>query len=210
MDADPGGGSEREGPPRAAIEAAATAIERGELVVYPTETVYGLCADALEPEAVDRVFSAKSRGRSRPVSMAVPSVESAREYVVTDERERRFLREFLPGPVTVLLERRPVVPDALVAGGEAVGIRIPDHPVALALLERAAPITATSANESGEPSARTVAALDGSLREAAAVVLDAGRTPGGGSTVVDVASGDIHRRGVRAEAVADWLAQTSE
>ena len=211
MGRDGANGGERDsdetaGPTRGAIDAAAAAIQRGDLVVYPTETVYGLGADALDSDAVERVFDAKSRPRSRPVSMAVPSVEAAFEYAVADERERAFMRTFLPGPVTVLLERRDLVPSALVAGGETVGVRVPDHPVALALLESVAPVTATSANVSGEPSARTTGALDERIREAAAVVLDGGETPGGGSTVVDVARGEIVRRGVLAGAVEDWLA----
>ena len=205
-----GTGADTPVPTQEAIEAAAAAIERGDLVVYPTETVYGLGADALDPRAVQRVFDAKSRPRSRPISMAVPTVDAALEYVVADERERAFMRSFLPGPVTVLLERRPVVPDDLVGGRDRVGVRVPDHSVALDLLETAAPITATSANVSGEPSARTVAALDDRIREAASAILDGGETPGGGSTVVDVASGELVRRGVLAEAVEDWLADPAE
>ncbi|QLC33491.1 threonylcarbamoyl-AMP synthase [Halarchaeum sp. CBA1220] len=190
----------------AALAAAAAAIERGDLVVYPTETVYGLGADALDPDAVERAYEAKGRAREKPMSLGVPSVEAASEYVHASEREERFMREFLPGPVTVVCEKRDVVPDVLTGGRERVGVRVPDHEVALALLERTAPVTATSANRSGTGSVRRVADLDPSFREAVAVVLDGGETGGEESTVVDVAANEVLRRGADAEAIEDWLA----
>jgi len=190
----------------ATVDEAARAIRNGELVVYPTETVYGLGANALDAAAVERVFEAKGRDRDKPVSLAVPDVEAAREYTNPSDRELAFMREFLPGPVTVVVERRDVVPDALVAGRDRVGVRIPDHDLALELLAETGPLTATSANISGNPSARSVDDLD-AIRERAAIVLDAGETDGGtGSTVVNVDSGTIHRRGVHADAVESWLA----
>ena len=189
------------------IEAAARALRGGELVVYPTETVYGLGADALDAAAVEQVFTTKGRDRTEPISMAVPDAASAWEYTRPTERERAFAEAFLPGPVTLVVERTEAVPDVLTAGRDRVGIRVPDHEVALSLLERTAPVTATSANVSGRPSARRVADLDTEVREAAAVVLDGGETPGGGSTVVDVAHDEIHRRGARADAVETWLAE---
>ena len=163
------------------IDDAAAAIRDGDLVVYPTETVYGLAADATDPEAVVRVFDAKGRARDKPVSLAVPDVESALEYTRPTDREEQFMREFLPGPVTVVDERRENVPDALTVGAPKVGVRVPDHLVALALLEAAAPLTATSANVSGSSSATSVNDLD-AIAEMAAVVLDGGET---GGTVVD-------------------------
>lgn len=187
------------------IERAAEAIRDGDLVVYPTETVYGLGADALNDEAVERVFEAKRRSRDDPVSLAVPDVESALQYVRATDREERFMREFFPGPVTVVCEKREAVPDALTGGRDRVGVRIPDHDLALALLRVVAPVTATSANVSGRPSATHLADLDPEIRAAAAVVLDGGETGGTGSTVVNVESGEIHRRGPNADAVAAWL-----
>jgi L-threonylcarbamoyladenylate synthase len=94
----------------------------------------------------------------------------------------------------------------LTAGRDRVGVRVPDHEVALSLLRRVAPLTATSANVSGQNSARRVADLDPAIREAATVVVDGGETPGGGSTVVDVDRGEIVRRGANADAVEAWLA----
>jgi L-threonylcarbamoyladenylate synthase len=187
------------------IERAADAIRDGELVVYPTETVYGLGADALSEAAVERVFAAKGRSRDEPISLAVPDRTSASEYVRATDREERFMREFLPGPVTVLCEKRETVPDALTGGRERVGVRVPDHEVALALLREVAPVTATSANVSGRPSATRLAELDGEIRDASAVVLDGDETGGTGSTVVNVEDGTIVREGPNADEVREWL-----
>lgn len=187
------------------VERAAAAIRDGELAVYPTETVYGLGADALSEAAIERVFEAKGRSRDKPVSLAVPDAEAALEYVRATDRERRFMHEFLPGPVTVVCEKREVVPDVLTGGRERVGVRVPDHEVGLALLREVAPVTATSANVSGRESATRVEDLDPEIRDAAAVVLDGGETGDTGSTVVNVETGEIHRRGPNADAVEDWL-----
>ncbi len=189
-----------------AIDRAAAAIRAGALVVYPTETVYGLGADALSPEAIERAFETKGRARDRPLSMAVPDVAAAEGYTRLTDRERAFAERFLPGPVTVVAERGPEIPDELTGGRERVGIRIPDHPVALALLAEVAPITATSANLSGDPNARRVVDLDPAVERRSDVVLDGGSLTGTESTVVDVEMREIHRRGALADEIERWLA----
>lgn len=186
------------------IERAARAIRGGDLVVYPTETVYGLGADALDSAAVERVYEAKGRPRSKPLSMAVPDADAAARHTDLTALEREFVREFLPGPVTVVVEAGSEISPELTAGRDRVGIRIPDHDLALALLREVAPITATSANVSGEASVRRVADLDPAIREVARV-LDGGETRGGESTVVDVERGEIHRRGAFAAEIEAWL-----
>jgi L-threonylcarbamoyladenylate synthase len=194
-----------------AIERAADALRDGDLVVYPTETVYGLGADATDAAAVERVFEAKGRDRDKPVSLAVPDIETALEYTAPTADERAFMHEFLPGPVTVLVDRTDVVPDVLTAGGERVGVRVPDHELALELFEAAdAPVTATSANLSGTGSVREVTELSDEIRERVAAVLDGDRTDGMESTVVDVESGEIHRRGAMAAEIEAWLAEHAD
>jgi len=188
------------------LDRATDALDAGDLVVYPTETVYGLGANALDANAVERVFEAKGRDRDKPISLAVPDAEAALEYTAPTARERRFMHEFLPGPVTVLVDRKEMVPDILTAGSDRVGVRVPDHELALDLLEAFYPITATSANVSGTGSVRDLDELGEQVRAAAAVLLDGGTTPGGGSTVVDVEAGEIIRRGAMAEDVEAWLA----
>ena len=184
---------------------AVAAIRRGDLVVYPTETVYGLGADALNAEAIERVFEAKGRPRDRPLSMAVPELSAVADYVRPSAAERAFCDRFLPGPVTVLLERTDRVPDELVAGRDCVGIRVPDQNTARALARRTGPITATSANRSGEPSATRPEGVARSIRDRATVI-DGGETPGTESTVVDVSRAEILRRGALADEIEAWLA----
>jgi len=190
-----------------AIDDAAAAIRTGEAVVYPTETVYGLGADAANVGAVTRVFEIKGRPRSKPLSVAFADRAMAERYVTPTDRERAFIEAFLPGPVTVLVARGGTFPDVLVDGGDTVGVRIPDNTVARELVRRAGPITATSANESGSPSVREVDALAAGVREAVGAVIDTGETPGSESTVVNVATGEIHRRGALADEIEAWLAE---
>ncbi len=190
------------------LDEAAAALRDGGLVVFPTETVYGLAADALDPDAVEAVFEAKGRDRDKPLSFAFPDHEAALDHVDVGETERAFMAEFLPGPVTVVVEKRDSVPDVLTGGRDRVGVRVPDHDVALALLDRVAPLTATSANVSGEPSVTNPADLDPEFRERVDAVLDDGETAGGtGSTVVDVARDEILREGAVGDAVREWLAE---
>jgi L-threonylcarbamoyladenylate synthase len=188
------------------VAAAARAIRDGDLVVYPTETVYGLGANALDPAAIEAAFDAKGRDRSKPLSLGVPSVDAATEHVTATERELAFMRAFLPGPVTVLCDRAPHVPDVLVAGGDRVGVRVPDHDLALALYDAAdTPVTATSANYSGSPSVRHPDDLEPSFADRVAVVLDDGRTDGAESTVVAPATDEVVRHGALAADVEAWL-----
>ena len=188
------------------IEHAAEAIRSGEAVVYPTETVYGLGADATDPAAVERVFALKDRPRDKPLSVAFGSVEAALSLVPASDRAARFARAFLPGPVTVVVDRGDTLAAALTDGEPRVGIRVPDHGTARALADVAGPITATSANRSGAGSVRRVAGLDPRIRDGCAAVLDGGETPGGESTVVDPDRGVIHRAGPLADEIREWLA----
>ncbi|WP_338740119.1 L-threonylcarbamoyladenylate synthase [Haloplanus salilacus] len=191
------------------LDVAVDAARDGRAVVYPTETVYGLGADATDTDAVERVFELKGRSRGNPLSVAVPDVDAALEHTRPTDREVRFMRRFLPGPVTVVVERRPSLPDALTAGRDRVGVRVPDHETALALLDRTPPLTATSANRSGAGSVTRIADLDDRIRSGVAAVVDGGETPGTESTVVDPGRGVIHRRGALADRIDDWL-QTEE
>lgn len=192
--------------PTAPVRRAASAVAAGGLVVYPTETVYGLGADALDEAAVERVFETKRRDRDDPLSLGVRRVDDAFAHTRPTERATAFMRAFLPGPVTVVVERDPAVPAVLTGGRDRVGVRVPDHPVARALLEAAGPLTATSANVSGSGSVTRVNDLDDRVRDRAATVVDGGETAGAESTVVDPDAGTIHRRGAMAGAVEAWLA----
>ena len=139
------------------IERAAELIRRGDLVAMPTETVYGLAANALDARAVERIFEAKGRPRTSPLIVHVDSVEMARglagEWPVTAER---LAQAYWPGPLTLVVSKRSIVPDVVTAGLATVALRMPRHPVALALIRKAGvPIAAPSANRFTEVSPTT-------------------------------------------------------
>jgi L-threonylcarbamoyladenylate synthase len=171
-----------------AIREAAAIIRRGGLVAFPTETVYGLGANALDREAVLRIFAAKQRPAWDPIIVHVCSLAMAEQLVTAWPAAALKLAErFMPGPLTLLLPKRDIVPDVCTAGRDKVGIRIPAHPVALALIEAAGvPIAAPSANRFGAPSPTTVSHVQRDLGGRIDAILDAGPAPVGvESTVLD-------------------------
>lgn len=169
------------------IEQCADILKRGGVAAVPTETVYGLAANGLEPEAVRKIFAAKGRPETKPVSLFVRDLRDAERFCRVSEAARR-LSAFWPGPLTVILPRLGRVPDEITAGGEGVGIRVPDDPLTLKLLEMCGfPLTGTSANLSGEPAAVSGAQAYEIFRGRVDAVLDGGACPGGvPSTVVDL------------------------
>jgi L-threonylcarbamoyladenylate synthase len=132
------------------IRSAIETIERGGTVVYPTETVYGLGANAFSGEAIRKVYELKRRELSNPLSLAVSSFEMLQTLAYVDSELLDLLIELLPGPVTVLLRKRDRVPELLTAGSDIVGIRFPDNAIALRIINETGPITSTSANISGK------------------------------------------------------------
>ncbi len=172
-----------------AIARAAELIRRGKLVAFPTETVYGLGADALNPEAVARIFEVKRRPRFDPliVHIADPrEVEGLCERV--GERARLLMEKFWPGPLTLVLPKRRKVPEIVTAGLPTVAVRMPDHPVALELIRRAqTPIAAPSANPFGYLSPTTAEHVYEQLGEQIELILDGGPCRVGvESTIVDL------------------------
>jgi L-threonylcarbamoyladenylate synthase len=172
----------------AALGRAAAILRAGGLVALPTETVYGLGANALNRAAVARIFKAKQRPAWDPIIVHV-SDEAMLEGLVEEvpEAARRLIKAFWPGPLTLLLPRKPAVPDAVTAGRPLVGVRMPSHPVALELIRRAGvPVAAPSANRFGHISPTTAAHVLHDLNGRIDAVLDAGPSPRGvESTVLD-------------------------
>jgi L-threonylcarbamoyladenylate synthase len=172
----------------AAIQEAARLLRGGKIVAFPTETVYGLGAAVGNERAVRAIFAAKGRPAAVPLIVHVCGIEQARRYVTTmPESAVGMMRGHWPGPLTVVLDRCGRVPDAVTAGGGTVGVRAPDHPVALALIEVLGEgIAAPSANLYERlPSVRAEHVMSGMAGRIDAV-LDGGRCPGGlESTVVD-------------------------
>lgn len=172
-----------------AVALAATAIWAGELVIMPTETVYGLAADATNPRAIERIFALKGRPPSNPLIVHVNSVEMARTCVSAwPERAQTLAQAFWPGPLTLVLPKSPTIPSAVTAGLDSVGVRMPSHPIALALIGLCGrPLAAPSANPSNAVSPTRVEHLRPEILAGVAQVLDSGACDEGiESTVLQV------------------------
>ena len=173
------------------LDRAAHLLRDGRLVAFPTETVYGLGANALDPEAIARIYAAKGRPSYNPLIVHVANVAGARR-VASDwpERAEALARAFWPGPLTIVLPKREEIPDALTAGLSSIAVRAPSHPVALALIAAAGiPIAAPSANRSMMLSPTTAQHVAASLGDRVDLILDGGPTTVGiESTVVDLTS----------------------
>lgn len=191
------------------IRSAAEHIRDGKVVVFPTETVYGLGANALDPHAVGKIFEIKGRPADNPliVHLTVPD-EIGRVAADVGPTARRLFVEFSPGPLTVVLPASPELPRIVTAGLDTVAVRIPAHPVAQGLLQAAGvPVAAPSANRSGEPSPTTVEMARRSLGAAPAAYLDGGPCEIGlESTVIAVTGDEIHILRPGAVTEADILA----
>jgi len=180
-----------EKPEMAKIRAAAEVIQRGGLVAFPTETVYGLGANALNPKAVAAIYAAKGRPLDNPIIVHVANREEVyRLSANVPETAKRLMDEFWPGPLTLVLKASEVVPMATTAGLDTVAIRMPSCQVAAALIkESSVPIAAPSANLSGRPSPTTAEHVKQDLYGRIDIILDAGYTRVGvESTVLDLTS----------------------
>lgn len=192
---------------------AASLLRRGELVAFPTETVYGLGAHALDADAVAKIFAAKGRPAWNPVIVHVADVADARALVTEwPARADRLARACWPGPLTLILRKRDVVPDIVTAGTDTVAVRVPAHPAALKLLRAAGiPIAAPSANRFTELSPTTAQHVTDGLGERVSLILDGGPCEVGiESTVLDL-TGDtpiiLRPGGLSAETIAHVLGE---
>ena len=184
------------GPPPVHIEdplaRAAALLRAGDLVAFPTDTVYGVGALAWQPSAVAKLYHAKLRsaGKAIPVLLADPGDLPLVGRDLSHDALRLAAR-FWPGPLTIVVLRSASIPDEVTAGGDSVAVRVPNHALALALIRAAqGPLAATSANLSGERSPVTAAEVEAQLGGRIAMILDGGSCPGGvASTVVDMTGG---------------------
>jgi L-threonylcarbamoyladenylate synthase len=184
------------------VEKAVSVLMHDGTIIYPTETVYGLGADAFSDEAILKVYEAKKRPLGMPISLAVSDFDMLATIAHVEPWMHPFIEAFLPGPVTVIICARGIVPDILTGGTGMIGIRMPAHDLALQIIERFdAPITATSANLHGakEPQTEDECTVPREL------FINGGRLPGTPSTVVDLINKRIVRRGAQADAVEAYL-----
>lgn len=176
-------------PDTASIRIGAKIINAGGVIVFPTQCLYGLGVDALNAEAVNRIFKIKRRPESNPLLILISDEKDifhlTKEIPATAEQ---IMRSFWPGNVTLIFKAGPSLPQCLTAGTQKIGIRLPGHPVARALVkEIGRPITGTSANLSGLPGCNRISELDPAISDAVDLILDAGPLQGGiGSTIVDI------------------------
>lgn len=186
------------------IERAVQVLRRDGLIVYPTDTIYGLGADALSEDAILKVYESKQRPISKPISVAVSDAEMLAAIAVVRPQEQVFIDQFLPGPVTVVLEAKSCLPPMLMGGTDMIGIRMPAHDLALQIIAAFdAPITATSANISGEPDPVSL----NDVHVVSDLVIDGGKLPGTPSTVVDLVNWEIVRAGAACDEVAAFLVE---
>lgn len=179
------------------IDAAASVIRRGGVVGFPTDTVYGLGCDPWSDAAVSKLFVAKGR-EAKPVPVLCSSLQDALAVVEMSDTARRLADEHWPGALTIVAPLKRSVPTLLDQGSKLLGVRVPDHPVAIALSSECGGfVTGTSANLSGEPSCATAKEVDRSLGDRIDAIIDGGPTRGTQSTVVKVVGGSIEvlRRG---------------
>ncbi|SDS30340.1 tRNA threonylcarbamoyl adenosine modification protein, Sua5/YciO/YrdC/YwlC family [Paraoerskovia marina] len=170
-----------------AIDEAVNALGRGGLVVLPTDTVYGIGADAFDADAVAALLAAKGRGRQMPPPVLVPDARTLDGLAVdVPPGVRDLVEAFWPGGLTIICRAQPSLAWDLGETQGTVALRMPDHPAALALLRRTGPLAVSSANRTGSPAASTAADAAEQLGDAVAVYLDGGQAPGGvASTIVD-------------------------
>jgi L-threonylcarbamoyladenylate synthase len=186
------------------IQKAVKVLMKDGLIIYPTDTLYGLGADALSEEAIQKVYDAKGRGYHKPLSIAVSDPDMISVVAYVDDIAETFINAFMPGPVTLVLKARSILPGILTGGSGRIGIRYPAQDVALEIISRFdCPITATSANISGGPNPVTVndALVPHDL------VIDVGPLKGTPSTVVDLIDREILRPGADLDRIATLLAE---
>jgi L-threonylcarbamoyladenylate synthase len=176
-----------------AISYAMDVLKHGGLVAFPTDTVYGLAALPFKEEHVEGLFSAKGRSNTHAIAILIGDYKDVKNVAMQfDEKSLRLAHRFWPGPLTLVVPKLPTLPDAL-SQDETIGVRMPDHPIALALLRKIGPLAVTSANISGEANTNTAEEVNRQLNGRVHLILDGGKTSGGvPSTVVDCVSTSLN------------------
>jgi L-threonylcarbamoyladenylate synthase len=187
------------------VELAARIIKDGGLVVYPTDTLYGLGADAMNVEAIGKVFEAKERSQDAPLSVAVSGVEMMSKVAKLNPWVTDVVEALIPRPITFILTKKKKVPKTLTGGMDVIGVRVPNHMFALSLLSlHGRPLTTTSANLHGGHDPRTVRSAIRQLGDAVDLYVDCGRTVfGRSSTILDLSGGDAGSARILRKGAAD-------
>lgn len=179
------------------IISAANCIKNGELVVFPTETVYGIGANALDGDAIKKIFIAKKRPQDNPLIVHISNLDMLNDIVDLEKisnLERKLIDNFFPGPLTIILPKKDNIPNIVSANLDTIGVRMPDNEIAIKLIEKSkVPIAAPSANVSSKPSGTNILDIYDELNDSVACFVDGGDTVLGiESTVVKVIENEIH------------------
>lgn len=167
-------------------------LDNDGVIVYPTDTLYAIGCNPFKETAVRKTFEIKKRPLVAPLSIAVHDMEGINEIAVLNDLAIKVIKKFLPGPMTLLLRKKDNVPDILTSGSKNVAVRIPDHPVALELLRRVGPLTATSANLHGANEPTNMEIPFKQFKNSVDFYIDCGKTQyGKPSTIVDLSAGTI-------------------
>lgn len=168
------------------------ALKDGELIIYPTDTVYGVGGIIESEEAIKKIYKAKERSFTSPLIVLVSNVSKIEKIAYINEKNRekieKLIKVFWPGGLTIILNKRENVPDIMVSGGKTVGVRMPEHEIALKIIDSAGGLLpTTSANISGEPSPKSYAELSEEFKSRVEIVVDGGECPiGNASTIIDM------------------------
>ena len=172
-------------------------LKKGKLIVYPTDTVYGIGGVITNEETIKNIYKAKDRSFSSPLIALVSDIQKIEKIAIIKEENRdkieKLIKKFWPGGLTIILESKEIVPPIMISNGKTVGVRMPDHEIALKIIESAGGILpTTSANISGEATPRSYDELDEKFTNRVDIVVDGGKCPiGTASTIIDLSSSNI-------------------
>lgn len=176
------------------LDQAAELIKQGKIVVFPTETVYGIGTNGLDEKAVKKLYEVKQRPLNKPITLLVSNMEMV-ESVAKDitETEYKIMEKFFPGPLTIILKKKEIVPDIVTSGQDTVGVRMPSGEIARKLIEKAGvPLATPSANITGQPSGTDLQEIEKNFKEKVDFYIDGGECEIGlASTIVQVVEGRI-------------------
>lgn len=161
------------------IEKAREAVKNGGIIIYPTDTLYGLGADIFNEKAIKKIFKIKKRDNKKPISVMVSDYQDVKKLAFISDKQEKIIKKLLPGPYTIILKKKKIVSDLLTAGSDKVGIRIPKNKFCR-ILSKNLPITTTSANISGEKD------FDYKKLKGVEFILSGGRISGKPSTIIDL------------------------
>ncbi len=169
------------------LSKAFSALSAGEIIVYPTDTLYGLGADVFNTKAVKKVFEIKKRPFNQPISVAVSCKEEIEKIAFIDKKIEKIIDIFLPGSLTIVLKRKDKIPDIVNSGLKNIAVRIPDNKIGLEILSSFGPLTCTSANISGQKTPSVISDISMHFKTGeVSVYIDDGKVDGKPSTIVDL------------------------